>query len=415
MSSRSVEQSSDGRGAVTGRERKRAASRRWRQRQKVSGNCTSCGKPRGEDGSKLTCSSCVKRLHERRQRWIKAGHCENCGKPRGTGGTDTLCHDCADKYKARYRERVDEGLCVLCRGPRGADGTKNLCRHCADEQSAEARTRRVQRIKQGVCPKHKTEMDTLEHCPVCLFEAPDGQLSDLSFDGLIPRPESGDDLAACVLCDGCGRIHHEGSSYYKVPLPKDAKLKDLHLGEGGKGVWLRPSDVDGDGRILVEYEVCSTPEKKCTDRLSKNTVFQYIQRNRAGKKKLGICFSHARRPGALTEIFDARARLHSGAPSQAQNGNRQENVGSNKGQHGGARNVKWTAQKKAEFLALYEKELPKIQRRDASLPDDVRAQLNLRDNAPHEVALDYVARLMGVEPKEYLRTVLKEARKARIS
>lgn len=81
---------------------------------------------------------------------------------------------------------------------------------------------------------------------------------------------------------------------------------------------------------------------------------------------------------------------------------------------GGSRNVKWTAISRAELLRCYEELLSKIKKMDETLSDDVKEKLKLRGNKPSDIALDYAAECLNVEPNEYLRrTVLPEARRER--
>lgn len=103
-----------------------------------------------------------------------------------------------------------------------------------------------------------------------------------------------------------------------------------------------------------------------------------------------------------------------GAP-QPQNGNRQKSGSAEKGQHGGAHNVKWTPELEEEFVTRYEDVLPKIQKKDSGIPSDVLAKLLLPGNQASDVARDYVAELMGVESNYYLITLLTRVRKRRKS
>ena len=94
--------------------------------------------------------------------------------------------------------------------------------------------------------------------------------------------------------------------------------------------------------------------------------------------------------------------------SEQSNGN-----GEGQGQWGGAHNVKWTPELEDKFLTYYEEALPKIKKKDLSIPEEVRAKLLLPRTQPSDVARDYVAQLLGVESNDYLRTVLTRARARR--
>jgi hypothetical protein len=54
--------------------------------------------------------------------------------------------------------------------------------------------------------------------------------------------------------------------------------------------------------------------------------------------------------------------------------------------------------------------LPKVQKLDPSLPENVRNEAGLRGNKPSEVALSYAAHLIGAKPSSYLETVLTQAK-----
>jgi hypothetical protein len=99
-----------------------------------------------------------------------------------------------------------------------------------------------------------------------------------------------------------------------IPLPtarRGVKLRDEHVGDEGAGLWLRFSQEDEKG-VPVEYEGCSTPEKPCVGVLSLQTALEHLRDFRAGKKTLGFCYEHSRRPAALKEIFESRIRQQLG-------------------------------------------------------------------------------------------------------
>jgi hypothetical protein len=84
-------------------------------------------------------------------------------------------------------------------------------------------------------------------------------------------------------------------------------------------------------------------------------------------------------------------------------------------QRGGARNVKWTPDLRAQFLAIYEAVLEKVQNRDSSLPERVRHQASLRGNKPSDVARHYAAESFGAKSGDYLQRVLAQARRERVA
>lgn len=104
-----------------------------------------------------------------------------------------------------------------------------------------------------------------------------------------------------------------------------------------------------------------------------------------------------------------------GGATQTQNNNVQKNESTEKQSRGGARNIKWTCERRATFLATYEDVLRKVQTADSSLPEDVRQQASLRGNKPSDVARDYAARLLCATSGDYLQRVLAQARKERAS
>jgi len=83
-----------------------------------------------------------------------------------------------------------------------------------------------------------------------------------------------------------------------------------------------------------------------------------------------------------------------------------------KKQRGGAHNVKWTPERRAELLRHYEDAYKKVKGQDSSLPENVREKIKLKGYKPSDIALDYAAEQLGVESSEYLRrTVLPAARR----
>jgi hypothetical protein len=116
-----------------------------------------------------------------------------------------------------------------------------------------------------------------------------------------------------------------------------------------------------------------------------------------------MCAEHVKDPAALLERQKA----------ELANVNGQKNGGAEKKPHGGARNVKWTPEQEETFLSRYEETLPKIRKKDPSIPSDVLAKLLLPGNQPSDVARDYVAQLMNVESNDYLRALITRARKRR--
>jgi hypothetical protein len=103
------------------------------------------------------------------------------------------------------------------------------------------------------------------------------------------------------------------------------------------------------------------------------------------------------------------------ADAQNGNGNGQRSGGAEKKQRGGARNVKWPPALCARYLAIYEEVHPLVKRRDPSLPKAVLHEASLRGNKPSEVARDYAASLIGVNPGDYLQRVLAKARQKRLN
>jgi hypothetical protein len=184
-------------------------------------------------------------------------------------------------------------------------------------------------------------------------------------------------------------IDHQLASPHK-------KVVDKHIGKEGRGLWLRFTQEDVQGQVLIEYEVCG-----CSRYAPRQTALAYLHAFEVqGLRVRGMCAEHVKDPFALLEKRIA----------EAMNGNGQKNGGAVKKQRGGARNVKWSPERRAQLLTTYKNVLPKVQNIDPSLPEDVRRDATLRGNKPSEVALSYAARLIGVEPTSYLETVLTKAK-----
>lgn len=247
-------------------------------------------------------------------------------------------------------------------------------------------------------------MNLLDDCPVCLYEEKTITARDFTFVGLIPPPASGDNLGVCVGCRKCRRSYCKTQSYYHPLLPPDLKLRDEHVGEEGCGLWLRFGQSDRKGPVQIEYESCSLPEDTCKKPVSMKLALNYLRQDRVGHPTPKVCKTHADDFARLTAAVEARVRG---------NDKEQKSRGAEKNSHGGARNVKWTPEQEEEFLARYEEVLPKIRRRDQSIPQEVIAELLLPGNSPSDVARDFVAQQMGVESNDYLRTLITRARKRR--
>lgn len=119
-------------------------------------------------------------------------------------------------------------------------------------------------------------------------------------------------------------------------------------------------------------------------------------------------------PSALGQITRTqRITGHILTLVQNNNGHNEAEVSAKKQSHGGARHIKLTADQKEEFVSRYDEVLPKIRKRDLTISSDVLARLALPGNSPSDVARDYIARLMGIESNDYLRTVITQVRKSR--
>jgi hypothetical protein len=180
----------------------------------------------------------------------------------------------------------------------------------------------------------------------------------------------------------------------KQPSPRKI-IEDLFLHDGpdGKSTAIHYSRREEPGRVSVTYWRCGH-----TVTIGREAVSAKLRAHRAGKRPWpSICYPCALNPEALLQ-------------STTVNGNGQKNGGAVNKQRGGARNVKWPPALCARYLAIYEEVHPKVKRRDPSLPEDVLNEALLRGNKPSEVARDYAARLMGVNPGDYLQRVLAKAR-----
>jgi hypothetical protein len=285
----------------------------------------------------------------------------DCGEPRGDKGTTIRCSVHAAAARAKRAEerarRVADERCQYCDAPRAGGGTGKACENCAERSKANTQEWVARKIEQGRCPAHKGELLTLSRCFVCLYEQTDATASRLTFDGLLPAPSSGDKLDRCVRCDSCSRVYHEGSSYYIPQLPAGLKLKDEHVGDPHKGLLVRFTDVNEEG-VLVEYKGCSTPERKCTKRVTWEQALLYLQWHRKKKRVPRMCFWHARHSYDLMEAVESRVLQQNNASTQAQNGGGPEN-GAAKNSSGG-RMPKSEAQKRKdleESLILIQREI----------------------------------------------------------
>ncbi len=175
-----------------------------------------------------------------------------------------------------------------------------------------------------------------------------------------------------------------------------------------------PEELGGEALIL--YKECGCERK--TNR--RNALLNW-------RKLSELCPFHKRNHRAYAEMLRARAS------SEAENSNRQESGNSgpviqlepqeqnrvrrktqSKDARGGAHNVKWTPELRAQLLIRYEDLLLKIKENDQTLPQGVRDKIKLRGNKPSDIALDYAASQLNVKSSEYLRrTVLPEARRER--
>lgn len=269
--------------------------------------CVKCGGPRSANGTKVLCPGCAGRNNARtvelRRRRIAEGLCR-CGGLLENGKLS--CSRCLDRLRERYQHRIAEGLC-RCGEPRGEDGTRTMCAQCAAKALESRGKTRQRRIESGDCPLHGVTMSVLECCPACLYERPGGQISDLTFEGLLPPPSSGDKLESCVGCKRCDRRFHKGSSYASARIPHDLKLRDEHVGKDGNGIWLLFSQGDGEG-VPVKYERCSTPEKECVGKgkISRRAAMNYLALHRRGEEILGACHKHAHGSRFLVGIAEAR-------------------------------------------------------------------------------------------------------------
>lgn len=297
--------------------------REWYRRTVEDGRCVVCGELRGEGGTKTFCRAHAERTKERtkerQQRYVAAGLCAQCGEPRGEDGTDRLCRTHAERINERTKERqqrrVEDGGCRVCGEPRGANGTKTFCQAHAKRVNERYRSR----LEQGFCPQHKSKTSRLDKCPSCLYERSELSLSNFSFEGLLPRPDSGDRLRTCVWCEGCGRCYHKGSSHSHPQLPADLKLRDEHVGKEGSGMWLLFSQASVQ-EVPTEYESCSMPGGKCVGVVNRRTALGYLADHRRGEKVPSICSMHSKNRDAYMQINEARIRHQLETTAQPQNG-----------------------------------------------------------------------------------------------
>lgn len=281
-----------------------------------AGLCAKCGQPRGKDGTtnycRLHANEHNARREERAKRRISEGLCVVCNNPRGEWGTKYYCRSCADKYTgsagARYKRLRDAGLCVWCGEPRGGNGTETLCRLHADAIVANDREQDERLFNAGLCPQHKEPMHLLENCPACLYEESALTASEFSFVGLLPEPSSGDRLEACAGCKKCRRIFHKDHLSRLPHFPSDLQLRDEHVGEEGRGMWLRFSSEDEQERVEIEYEACSLPDDICRRLATRKVALDFLRRHRAGEKLAGACKDHTQDRARLSEALTARLR-----------------------------------------------------------------------------------------------------------
>ncbi len=311
----------------------RERNQRNYQRRIRESRCVQCGQRLGDDARGVRCKTCAEKLyarnHARRERLIKERRCVQCGKLIGKGGTKTLCKDHNEISGARILEmrarRREAGLCEKCGKRRGDKGTANYCRECADKQKVITGAWAEQQFKDGKCPWHKCSTRMLKHCPACIYEESEANDSGFSFTfkGLLPPPASGDRLEVCVGCENCGRKYDKGGSFKLPRFPVGLKLRDVHVGEKGAGLWLLFSKEDEKG-VPVEFEVCSLPDDKCKGVISRPAAFDHMRRYLLGKRVSGACQKHVHDRGRLSEAVAARLRQQLDQ-AQAQNGSEQKN------------------------------------------------------------------------------------------
>lgn len=102
------------------------------------------------------------------------------------------------------------------------------------------------------------------------------------------------------------------------PTPPHKKDEDKYIGEEGRGVWLRFSQEDEQGRVLIEYEVCGSA---CSRYAPRQTALAYLHACEVqGRRIRGMCAEHVKNPAALLE----RQKV------ELASGNGQKNVGAEK-------------------------------------------------------------------------------------
>lgn len=274
----------------------------------------------------------------------------------------------------------------------------SLCGWCRNEGTDEWQYRRVSGWS-GICDRHRPlarmQSEPWQH-PVCtawVFPSPEYRHAEAG-----PRNRR---MKVEFICLNQEKGEHRGITYLSQTkrdswrglcsacqslFPVHNKItEDVIRG----GVKLGFKSPDEQGRILVTYLTC------------KDT--RWVSREKAATlntipPKQGICSECRNDSVRLTE------RLA---------GNGQKNEDSEKKQWGGARNVKWTPELSAKYLATYEDVHTKVKANDASLPADVIHKASLRGNKPSDIARDYAADLLGVKSGDYLQRVLARARRER--
>jgi hypothetical protein len=290
------------------------------QRRKAHQLCVRCGDPLGPGDTTVLHRACADKQIEYQQAVVAAGNCASCHRPRGNDGTARHCRPCATNANATssktHARRRDEGKCKNCGKPRGEDGTADRCRRCADKNQETNRRWHDDLFDEGRCYRHG-DMNLLDDCPACLYEAKTITARDFTFVGLTRPPASGDKLGVCVGCRKCRRSYCKTQSYYHPILPRDLKLRDEHVGEEGCGLWLRFGQSDGKGPVQIEYESCSLPEDTCKKPVSMKLALNYLRQDRVGHSTPKVCKTHADDFARRTAATVARVRG---------NGNEQKNV-----------------------------------------------------------------------------------------
>jgi hypothetical protein len=164
---------------------------------------------------------------------------------------------------------------------------------------------------------------------MCHYETTDVPASSISFKAFLLPPDSSDKdakLDTCVGCEHCNRLYHKGETSYPLPrIPPDLKLRDEHIGEEGRGVWLRLAHEDEPGQVEIEFEKCSLPYEKCTKLVPKRKALIYLRRYRAGEQMSMTCKEHFNDRSHLTKAHEARLRQQFDKSAQAHNDDGQKN------------------------------------------------------------------------------------------